>query len=160
MFSLTSPIAAPYSSTGTQGRMAMSMLESASIATWPDGGVLDSFVVASRQRPSAKDVAQAVEAALDRRLHLVPAPTLHLEFDNGGVPGDTILPVTPDIMSGPTSTFIGASLLNWLMLSTMEWLRDHGHPLPVLRSQNIPGAIEHNRELGKKYQGRLSRQLA
>jgi uncharacterized phosphosugar-binding protein len=81
-------------------------------------------------------------------------------LDNGGVPGDTILPVTPDILSGPTSTFIGASLLNWLMLSTMEWLRDHGHALPVLRSQNIPGAIEHNRAVGEKYKHRLSKQLA
>lgn len=81
-------------------------------------------------------------------------------LDNGGVPGDTILQITPDIATGPTSTFIGASLLNWLMLSTMEWLRDHGHELPVLRSQNIPGAIEHNRRVGEKYKHRLSKQLA
>ena len=81
-------------------------------------------------------------------------------LDNGGVPGDTVLPVTDKIMSGPTSTFVGASILNWLMLETMEWLRDHGHDLPVLRSQNIPGAIEHNRAVGAKYKHRLSKQLA
>jgi uncharacterized phosphosugar-binding protein len=81
-------------------------------------------------------------------------------LDNGGVPGDTILPVTDTVMSGPTSTFIGASLLNWLMLSTMEWLKQNGHDLPVLRSQNIPGAIEHNRAVGAKYKHRLSKQLA
>jgi len=81
-------------------------------------------------------------------------------LDNGGVPGDTILPVTDKIMSGPTSTFVGASILNWLMLETMEWLRDHGHDLPVLRSQNIPGAIDHNRAVGAKYKHRLSKQLA
>jgi uncharacterized phosphosugar-binding protein len=46
------------------------------------------------------------------------------------------------------------------MLSTMEWLKDHGHDLPVLRSQNIPGAIEHNRAVGQKYKHRLSKQLA
>jgi len=62
--------------------------------------------------------------------------------------------------AGPTSTLIGCSVLNWLMLATMEWLQANGHPLPVLRSQNLPGAIEHNRELGRKYAGRLSRQLA
>jgi uncharacterized phosphosugar-binding protein len=81
-------------------------------------------------------------------------------LDNCGVPGDTILPVTPEIQTGPTSTFIGASLLNWLMLSTMDWLKENGHALPVLRSQNIPGAIEHNRQVGEKYKHRLSRQLA
>jgi uncharacterized phosphosugar-binding protein len=81
-------------------------------------------------------------------------------LDNGGVPGDTVMPLTDTIATGPTSTFIGASLLNWLMLSTMEWLKENGHELPVLRSQNIPGAIEHNRELGRKYKTRLSRQLA
>ncbi len=81
-------------------------------------------------------------------------------LDNGGVPGDTVMQLTPDIATGPTSTFVGSSLLNWLMLSVMEWLKTNGHPLPVLRSQNIPGAIEHNRAVGAKYKHRLSKQLA
>ncbi len=81
-------------------------------------------------------------------------------LDNGGVAGDAIVEVQDGSMAGPTSTFIGCSVLNWLMLAVIEWLRDHGHPLPLLRSQNLPGAIEYNRSLGKKYQGRLSRQLA
>ncbi len=81
-------------------------------------------------------------------------------LDNGGVPGDTILPVTASISTGPTSTLIGASLLNWLMLSTLEWLKANGHDLPVLRSQNVPGAIEYNRTVGAKYKHRLSKQLA
>lgn len=81
-------------------------------------------------------------------------------LDNGGVPGDAIVEVAPGINAGPTSTFIGCSVLNWLMLATIDWLKARNHPLPVLRSQNVPGAIEHNRELGAKYKGRLSRQLA
>ncbi len=81
-------------------------------------------------------------------------------LDNGGVPGDAIVDVTADVKAGPTSTLIGCSVLNWLMLSTMDWLKVHNHPLPVLRSQNLPGAIEYNRALGAKYKGRLSRQLA
>jgi uncharacterized phosphosugar-binding protein len=81
-------------------------------------------------------------------------------LDNGGVPGDTVMKVSDTVSTGPTSTFIGCSILNWLMLSTMEWLKEHGHDLPVLRSQNIPGAIEHNRAVGAKYKHRLSRQLA
>ena len=81
-------------------------------------------------------------------------------LDNGGVPGDTIMQITERIATGPTSTFVGCSILNWLMLSTMEWLKANGHDLPVLRSQNVPGAIEHNRAVGEKYKHRLSRQLA
>jgi uncharacterized phosphosugar-binding protein len=81
-------------------------------------------------------------------------------LDNGGVPGDAIVDVRDEIKAGPTSTFIGCSLLNWLTLSVVEWLRDNGHPLPILRSQNMPNAIEHNRALGERYKSRLSRQLA
>ncbi len=81
-------------------------------------------------------------------------------LDNGGVPGDTIMQLTPEIATGPTSTFIGGSILNWLMLGTMEWLKANHHAIPVLRSQNIPGAIDHNRAVGAKYQHRLSKQLA
>jgi uncharacterized phosphosugar-binding protein len=81
-------------------------------------------------------------------------------LDNGGVPGDAVVDVTNEVKAGPTSTFIGCSVLNWLMLATMDWLKAQGHPLPVLRSQNVPGAIEHNRALGAKYKSRLSRQLA
>jgi uncharacterized phosphosugar-binding protein len=81
-------------------------------------------------------------------------------LDNGGVPGDTVMQLTDTVATGPTSTFIGASILNWLMLSTMEWLKENGHELPVLRSQNVPGAIDHNRAVGAKYKQRLSKQLA
>ena len=81
-------------------------------------------------------------------------------LDNCGVPGDTLIEVNPGVFSGPTSTLVGAMLLNLLMLSVIDWLKANGHPLPVLRSQNIPGAIEFNRSVGEKYEGRLSRQLA
>ena len=42
----------------------------------------------------------------------------------------------------------------------MAWMKTNGHPLPVLRSQNLPGAIEHNRRVGAAYTHRLSRPLA
>jgi uncharacterized phosphosugar-binding protein len=81
-------------------------------------------------------------------------------LDNGGVPGDAVVDIGGGVSAGPTSTLIGCSVLNWLMLSVVEWLAANGQPLPVLRSQNSPGAIEHNRELAARYKGRLSRQLA
>lgn len=91
-----------------------------------------------------------------KRLHEVADFVL----DNGGIPGDTVIPVTDSVYSGPTSTVIGCSILNWIMLSILEWLKQNGHDLPVLRSQNMPDAIEHNRAVGAKYKHRLSRQLA
>jgi len=81
-------------------------------------------------------------------------------LDNGGVAGDAIVEIAPGENAGPTSTLIGCSVLNWLMLSVMDWLKANGHTPPVLHSQNLPGAIEHNRELAKRYAGRLSRPLA
>ena len=91
-----------------------------------------------------------------KKLHEIADYTL----DNLGMAGDAIAPVTEGVMAGPTSTLIGATLLNLLMLETIEWLKNGGHHLPILRSQNMPDAIAYNRELGKKYKGRLSRQLA
>ncbi len=81
-------------------------------------------------------------------------------LDNCGVPGDAVVDVGGGLNAGPTSTLAGCSILNWLMLAVVEWLRTGGHPLPVLRSQNTPGAVEHNRDLATRYRGRLSRQLA
>lgn len=90
-------------------------------------------------------------------------------LDNCGPIGDAVveistaqagLPAEALAKAGPTSTLIGATLLNLLMLETIEWLKAGGHHLPILRSQNMPDAIAYNRELGKKYKGRLSRQLA
>ena len=91
-----------------------------------------------------------------KKLHEIAEYTL----DNLGRPGDAITPVTDTINAGPTSTLIGATLLNLLMLEVIENLKAGGHHLPILRSQNMPNAIEYNRELGKRYKGRLSRQLA
>jgi uncharacterized phosphosugar-binding protein len=83
-------------------------------------------------------------------------------LDNGGVPGDAIaeLDGAGGTKVGPTSTFIGCSVLNWLMLAVTEWLKANGHEPPLLKSQNLPGAIEHNRTVGKRYAERLSRPLA
>jgi uncharacterized phosphosugar-binding protein len=80
-------------------------------------------------------------------------------LDNGGVAGDAIVEVG-GIAAGPTSTVIGCSVLNWLSLAVIDWLKENGHTLPILRSQNLPGSIEYNRALAQKYRGRLSRQLA
>jgi uncharacterized phosphosugar-binding protein len=88
-----------------------------------------------------------------QNLHAIADYTL----DNLGVSGDAITEVTPGQFAGPTSTFIGCTLLNLLMLGVLEWLRDNKHPLPLVRSQNLPGGMEANIELSQKYRTRLSK---
>ena len=44
-------------------------------------------------------------------------------LDNGGVPGDTVMQLNAEIMTGPTSTFIGAS---WLYLTSFFALLTFG----------------------------------
>ncbi|GAB5562484.1 MAG: sugar isomerase domain-containing protein [Synoicihabitans sp.] len=90
-----------------------------------------------------------------------------LVLDNLGVSGDAIVemnngnlagvPADTAAMAGPTSTLIGATLLNLLAMETMTWLRDNGHELPVVRSQNLPGGMEANIALSKRYRTRLSK---
>jgi uncharacterized phosphosugar-binding protein len=81
-------------------------------------------------------------------------------LDNCGLPGDAIVEVAGGVRAGPTSTLVGTLLLNLLFLEVVEWLTVNGHSPPVLRSQSLPGAVEHNRALAEKYAGRLSRPLA
>lgn len=72
-------------------------ITTASIATWADGAVLDSFVVVARNRPSAKQLSLAFEASLRKRLSPVAMPTLNIEFDNAALPWHTLAVVTgPD----------------------------------------------------------------
>lgn len=72
-------------------------ITSASIATWADGAVLDSFIVVSHNRPSAKHLSMAFEAGLGKRRSPVAMPTLSIEFDNTALPWHTLAVVTgPD----------------------------------------------------------------
>ena len=91
-----------------------------------------------------------------KKLHEIADFTL----DNGGPAGDAIVELDGGARAGPASTIVGVMLLNLLSLEVTGWLQAHGHAPPILRSQNLPDAIEYNRELARKYQGRLSRQLA
>ena len=71
-------------------------IEAATIATWPDGAVLDSFLVRCRERPAAKPLAEAFEAHLRGPLPVATMPDLALAFDNHALPWHTSV-----IVSGP-----------------------------------------------------------
>jgi uncharacterized phosphosugar-binding protein len=88
-----------------------------------------------------------------RKLHEIADHVL----DNGGVPGDAAIEISPGVRVGPTSTLTGALLLNQLQLAAIEWLRDHGHEPPVFLSQNLPGGEAHNDRLLERYRGRIAR---
>jgi Kef-type K+ transport system membrane component KefB len=61
----------------------------ATIATWPDGAVLDTFIVTSRNRPSARELAGDFEASLRRPLRTPVVRDLLVEFDNDALPWHT-----------------------------------------------------------------------
>ena len=87
----------------------------ADIATWPDGGVLDSFVVRSVKRPAARELATSMEAALDRPLHLGAAPGLELVVDNDSLPWHTSVrvtgPDTPGALRSVSAAFAAVDLV-------------------------------------------------
>jgi uncharacterized phosphosugar-binding protein len=81
-------------------------------------------------------------------------------LDNNGASGDALIPIPgTDVKAGPTSTLGGALLLNLLQMEVLQYLSDHQLPLPLLRSQNLEGAMEKNQELARKYNSRLSRPI-
>lgn len=72
----------------------------ADIATWPDGAVLDSFVVRSTQRPSARDLGDGFERRLRGSIPASAASTATIRFDNDAVPWLTVCSVTGDDVAG------------------------------------------------------------
>ena len=87
----------------------------ATIATWPDGAVLDTFIVRAATRPAAKDLADAFEARLRRPLGAQPMPELQLAYDNEALPWHTSVVVTgpdrPGVLSAVSSAFAMAKVV-------------------------------------------------
>ncbi len=81
-------------------------------------------------------------------------------LDNCGSMGDAVVEMPGGGgFAGPTSTLSGALLINLLQMEILECLANSGHEAPLLRSQNLPGAMEQNRALARSYRGRLSKPL-
>lgn len=76
-------------------------------------------------------------------------------LDNGGEPGDAILPLS----SGPwkvssTSTIINSLLWQSLVAETVYILEERGAEIPIYASYNMPGAERHNQKLLSKWRKR------
>jgi hypothetical protein len=82
---------------------------SASIASWGDGVVVDSFTVVSAKRPSAKDLATAIEAGLRLPLRPRPVSSTAIKFDNNVLPWFTACTVEADdglgVLAGIATAF-------------------------------------------------------
>jgi uncharacterized phosphosugar-binding protein len=79
-----------------------------------------------------------------------------LTLDNLGEPGDAVVEVDErGLKVGPTSTVVGAALLNAVFVEAVSLLAADGAELPVYRSSNMRGAPEHNRRLVDRFRGRV-----
>jgi uncharacterized phosphosugar-binding protein len=93
-----------------------------------------------------------LESGVPARLYEVADLTL----DNLGVPGDAAVEVDgTGLKVGPTSTVVGAALLNAVFVEAACALVAEGVEPPVYRSSNMPGASEHNRQLVERFRGRI-----
>jgi Kef-type K+ transport system membrane component KefB/predicted amino acid-binding ACT domain protein len=68
-------------------------IAAATVATWPDGAVVDTFLVRSAVRPSARRLAEQIESALHRPPELRVVRDLHVRFDNDAAPWHTLCTV-------------------------------------------------------------------
>ena len=79
-----------------------------------------------------------------------------LTLDNLGEPGDAVVEVDgTGLKVGPTSTVIGATLLNAIFVEATCTLAAEGVEPPVYRSSNMPGASEDNRRLVERFKARI-----
>ena len=79
-----------------------------------------------------------------------------LVLDNCGCKGDGSMTL-PGVMEkiGPTSTAVGAALLNAMMVRAVELVVEKGGIAPVFVSANLDGGDEHNREMMNAYKDQI-----
>ena len=87
----------------------------ASIATWPDGAVVDTFTVHATKRPRAKHLAEAMEGSLHAPLPTRAMTGLQLAFDSESMPWHTVCAVTgpdqPGTLEAVTAAFAAADVV-------------------------------------------------
>ena len=77
--------------------------------------------------------------------------TADLVLDNAGILGDACVEGTGGRMIGPTSTAIGAALLQGIICRTEEIAREKGREIEFFASSNIDGGDAINAEYLNKY---------
>ena len=69
-------------------------IAAATVATWPDGAVVDTFLVRATERPSARHLAGRMESGLRGRLLVEPITDVTVDLDNAALPWHTSCTVT------------------------------------------------------------------
>lgn len=77
--------------------------------------------------------------------------TADLVLDNGGVLGDASVAFPDGAMVGPTSTAIGAAMLQAIVCRVKELSLEEGFEADFYRSSNVDGGDEWNEKLIEKY---------
>jgi uncharacterized phosphosugar-binding protein len=75
-------------------------------------------------------------------------------IDNHGTDGDAAVELDRSVRTGPTSTVVGAAIVNSITARMAELLIEKGHVPPVLVSQNLEGMEERNQSLLARYRDR------
>ena len=95
---------------------------------------------ATPHHPSGKRLFEIADAVLDTATR----------------PGDAAVEIAGvAVLTGPTSTVIGAALLHAAVASAVEALSRRGVEPPILRSNNVEGGREYNAALRDRYAGRV-----
>lgn len=135
----------------------------------------DVLVVVSNSGLNALPVEMAMEGkrrgafvmAITSLSHSRSAPARHssrrklyelvdLVLDNYGHPGDAAIPIPGHQQRvGPTSTVIGAAILNAVMAEAACRLAASGIEPPVMESLNLPGSEDRNRRWLEHYRPRI-----
>ncbi|MED3962663.1 SIS domain-containing protein [Niallia taxi] len=82
--------------------------------------------------------------------------SVDLVIDNFATKGDAALTYNKvNVPFGPTSTVVGAVIINAILAESVKILADKGIEPPVFLSGNMDGADEHNSKLVEKYKKRI-----
>ncbi|MEK4909320.1 hypothetical protein CHI02_14560 [Niallia circulans] len=82
--------------------------------------------------------------------------SVDLVINNHSAKGDAILSYDKvKVPFAPTSTVIGATILNSIFAEAIKIMADHDFEPPVFLSGNIEGSDDHNEALVKKYEKRI-----
>ncbi|MFB6466388.1 SIS domain-containing protein [Cytobacillus sp. Hz8] len=83
--------------------------------------------------------------------------SVDLVIDNYSAKGDAALSYEKvSVPFGPTSTVVGAVIINAILAEAVKILADKGIEPPVFLSGNIDGADEHNLRLVERYRERIT----
>ena len=137
----------------------------ASIATWPDGAVVDTFTVHAVKRPRAKHLAEAMERSLHAPLPRRSISGLQLAFDSDAMPWHTVCAVTgpdqPGTLEAVTAALAAADVVvHTARIATIDgFVADRftvsdrvGRKLDNATEQRICKALEGGRSTRRRFQ--------